>query len=96
MTNGRIFPLPTPRHLIPVSPMSPALHTRRAVLDIRPVLTQRVAMAQVSVSDALPSHLLTSKMLVVPAFSIAGLSVLVNDLARAAVHIPRLQGAVFV
>ena len=96
MINARIFPLPGPTscHVIPAG-WSPALHTGCAVLDIRLVLTHRVAMAQISVSDTFLSRPLTPKVVVVvPAVSMAGLSVLVNNLARTTVNTTHLQGAV--
>ena len=98
MINARISRLPDPAsgHVIPVG-WSLALHTFRAVLDIRLVLTHRVAMAQISVSDTfLPRGLTPKKVLVVPAVSIAGLTVLGNDLARRTVNTAGLQGAVLV
>ena len=98
MTNTGIVPLPCPTsgHGVPFL-WSLALHTGRAELDIRLVPTQREAMAEISVFDALLFRGLTAKEeLAVPAFPIARLLVLVNDLTRSTGHITRLQGAVLV
>ena len=97
MSKVRILPQPTPGHVVPLCCYR-ALYTVSAVLDVRQVLAHWVAMAEISVLDALLSRGLTTEIvLLIPALSIAGLFVLLNDLALSADNVTPLQpGAVLV